>query len=75
MDYFRAGKRKLGGGIQEKDVGAFVMSGGVGALVGGLTMMHITHDQAMIQGMAATAMGIGVGHMLGHELARRQIDS
>lgn len=75
MDWLRAGKRKMGGGgISEANVPYFVEGGGVGALAGGMVAMHLSHDMPMVRGMAVTAVGIGLGHMVGHEFARREID-
>lgn len=74
MEWFRGGKRKNGGGIREAQVGEFVMGGGVGAMVGGMAAMHLSHDLPMAQGMLATSVGIGIGHVVGHEMARRNMD-
>lgn len=74
--FFKAGLRPHGDGIQEENLPLFVSAGGAGAIVGASIGVFVSRRYNF--GITATAVKVGLctalGHMAGHEWARKQID-
>ena len=74
--WLRGGVRPGNGGIPEVDVQEFVMYGGYGALAGAGVGCAIRRYYNL-NGIEAPAIVLGltgVGHMIGHEYARREME-